>query len=439
MLRCSHFIFAVMTTLMPMHAQPATGRVLVVSDIHLDPLAEKSIVQDLIARPANQWPQVLGRFSSAAFAKRGSDSNYSLMSAVLDAAAKKGPFDYVIFQGDALRHHFREAFIATGGSDHDFSSFATKTAVFVVDTLQRKFHAPVLVTFGNNDSTCGDNRMDPGGAFFGDLSNHLTVLSRSEDARSSFRSGGYYSIPNPSAPGQDIIVLNSVFWSQKYSPCIPGRLEPGRQELDWLASKLDELQPNRTAILVMHIPPGADVNASVGKCAETPFWKSQYLTRFAEILEKHRGAIRFALAGHTHRNDIRMLVDRNGQPMLAISIVSSISPVYNNDPEFSVLTYAPRSGQLSDLVTYSLDLSTGSPVLREGHSLFRSYGIRTFDAESAASVVARIHAGDKSARQTYEANYAIGAPQSIPPGDFAYYGCALTTLSESDYKSCVCH
>ena len=282
--------------------------------------------------------------------------------------------------------------------------------------------------------------MDPNNSLFLDLSNELPALSQSADAKASFRSGGYYSVAKPGAPGQDIVVLNSVFWSAKYSPCSPVPADPGAQELDWLASKLDEAQRNgRTVVLVMHNPPGTDVNASLGKCAETPFWKSQYLTRFAEIVEKHRAAVRFALAGHTHRDDFRMLIDRNRQPLLAIRITSSISPVYNNDPEFSILSDSPRHQDVSDLVTYSLDLSSNPPAWRAGYSFFEAYGIRAFDTATVASLVERIRAGEGTARQPYEAHYGIGAPSAFGARTFDYYGCALTTLSEPDYKTCVCH
>jgi len=134
-----------------------------------------------------------------------------------------------------------------------------------------------------------------------------------------------------------------------------------------------------------------------------------------------------------------MLADRNRQPLLPIRISSSISPVYNNDPEFSVLHISPQHGDVTDLVTYSLDLSSNPPAWRPGYSFFKAYGIRTLDTETGAALVARIRAGDGTARQEYEAHYGVGAPPSFQPGNFDYYGCALTTLSEPDYKTCVCH
>lgn len=426
--------------LAPLAAQPSGGRALVISDIHFDPVADKSVVKDLITRPANEWVGILRASADAPFARRGSDSNYSLMSAVLQRAAQEGPFDYVIFLGDALRHHFSEALVAAGGANADVPSFATKTAVYIASVLQTKFHAPVLFTVGNNDSTCGDYQMDPDDALFRDLSKELPALSRSPNAKSSFQFGGYYSIPNPGSPAQEIIVLNSVLWSPKFSPCGPVRANPGGLELDWLNSELDEVQGHRrTAILAMHIPPGADVNASLGKCAETPFWKSQYLTRFQEIVEKHRATIRFAIAGHTHRDDFRILANRKGSPLLFIRISSSVSPIYDNDPEFSVLTYSSPLGDVSDLVTYSLDLSAQPPAWRAGYSFFHAYGMQALNAKNGASLAASIRTGNQRVRQEYETHYAIGVPQPFQSADFDYYGCALTTLSDPEFKSCVCH
>jgi hypothetical protein len=436
----SILILAALAVLIPAPAAPPAGRALLISDIHFDPFADKALVTELIARPATDWPSVLKAAGNAGFARRGSDSNYSLMMAVLDAAAENGPYDYVIFQGDALRHHFRETFLAAGGSQSDLPAFAAKTAVFVARTLEAKFHAPVIFAVGNDDSTCDNYRMDPGNLLYRHLSNQLSALSKSPDAISSFRSGGYYSIPNPASAAQEIVVLNSVLWSPKFSTCGGAPSDPGDTELDWLASKLDQVQRDgRTAILVMHIPPGADVNASLGKCAETPMWTSHSLARFTEIVEQHRRVIQFALAGHTHRDDFRMLVGADGNPVLPFRILASVSPVYDNDPEFSVLMYAPHDGVLSDLVTYSFDLASNPPRLRAGYSWFKTFGIRTLDSESGASLISRIRAAEGNARHEYETHFAPGAPSPFKPGNFDYYACGLTTISESQYKTCVCH
>lgn len=422
-----------------LQAQAQPERVLVISDIHFDPLANKELVRQLIDRPASQWSSILRSETNAPWAPRGHDSNYSLLSTTLKSAAQRGPFDYVIFEGDALRHDFQKAFVSAGGSDGEFATFATKTAVFVVSTLEETLRAPVILAIGNNDSACGDYRMDTDDSFFQALSNQLHGLSHSADALASFQTGGYYSIPDPAAAHRDLIVLNSVLWSPKYAPCKGVNSgDPGQRELDWLEAKLDASRHGRrTALIVMHIPPGADVFGSLHKCAETPLWKSQYVTRFSGILQAHKGIVQFALSGHVHRDDFRLITADDGAPLVPIRGASAVSPVYGNDPEFSVLSFSKSGDRLTDMTTYSLALSAHPPEWRPGDSFFRTYGISRFDSKTVAGLVRKITGHTLKLQNGYLERYALGlAP--VPAADVPYYTCALTTKGEPDYGTCVC-
>jgi sphingomyelin phosphodiesterase acid-like 3 len=146
----------VFTALTGLHADaqsspPATGRALLISDIHLDPLADPSIVKQLIAAPVAQWRSILQSSQQKSLSADGSDANYPLFSSTLIEAARLEPFDYVVFTGDALRHNLSQAFVAAGGTSSQFPVFAAKTAVFVVRELQQRLRVPVLAAIGNND------------------------------------------------------------------------------------------------------------------------------------------------------------------------------------------------------------------------------------------------------------------------------------------------
>jgi sphingomyelin phosphodiesterase acid-like 3 len=111
---------------------PPTGRALLISDIHLDPLSDPAIVKHLIASPVEQWESIFQGSQQKSFSPYGADTNYPLFASTLDAAAAQAPFDYVIFTGDALRHNFSQAFVAAGGTSDQFPAFAAKTEAFVV-------------------------------------------------------------------------------------------------------------------------------------------------------------------------------------------------------------------------------------------------------------------------------------------------------------------
>lgn len=146
----------------PAPAKPF-GNVLLVSDIHFDPLADPTIVQQLIASPVAQWETIFASSADTDYSHFPYDTNYPLLKSALCAMVAQAPFDFTIVSGDCLRHDFRSAFIDAGGTPDQFPMFATNAAVFVVGELQAAFGIPVYLALGNDDSTCGDYHQDPGG------------------------------------------------------------------------------------------------------------------------------------------------------------------------------------------------------------------------------------------------------------------------------------
>src|SRR5260221_2705332 len=160
----------------------ATGHFLLVSDIHFDPLAAAAGVRRLIAAPASQWQEIFASSAQNDYAHAPDDANFPLLKSALSAAVAQGPFDFVIGSGDYLRHGFQSAFVKAGGSLNDFPAFATKTALFVINTVQTTLGVPVYAALGNNDSASGDYGMDPGSAFLATLANSLQLLANDRRA-----------------------------------------------------------------------------------------------------------------------------------------------------------------------------------------------------------------------------------------------------------------
>jgi sphingomyelin phosphodiesterase acid-like 3 len=158
---------------------PATGRALLISDIHLDPLADPTIVKQLIASPVAQWEAIFQSSQQKSFSPYGKDTNYPLFSSTLAEAAAQAPVDYVIFTGDALRHNFSQAFVAAGGTSDQFPAFAAKTEAFVIRQLRNRLKVPVLAALGNNDSSCGDYHIPPNSPLLAATADQLTVLANS--------------------------------------------------------------------------------------------------------------------------------------------------------------------------------------------------------------------------------------------------------------------
>lgn len=419
--------------------EPASGRALLISDIHLDPVADPSIVTQLIAAPVDEWGAIFRSSRQQSLSTYGSDANYSLFSSALKAAAARGPFDYVVFTGDALRHSFETAFISAGGNSSQYPAFATKTEEFVTRELQREFGAPVLAAIGNNDSECGDYRISVNSPFLAAEADQLSVLKEQPEAKATFQFGGFFSVPHPTVPNQDIIVLNSVFWSKSYSSCVSNSGDPGSAELDWLSWKLYAAKiRHRGVTLIMHIPPGMDAFSSAkGKSCNkaVPFWMDRYATRFSALMQSYSDIVQLVFAGHTHMDDFRVL--ETDAPLLAVKITPAVSPIFGNNPGFTILSYDVRTAAVSDLTAFFIPLSSQAPQWTKEYQFSAAYGTGAFNPASAAAVAAEIRA-DGAARQAFEKNFAVSAPSPINSTNLPFYTCGETEFKETNYSNCVC-
>jgi sphingomyelin phosphodiesterase acid-like 3 len=423
---------------------PPSGRALLISDIHLDPLADPAIVKQLIATPVPQWEAILESSQQKSFSPYGSDTNYRLFVSTLAAVAAQEPFDYVAFTGDALRHNFSQAFIAAGGTSDQFPAFAAKTEAFVVQELQNKLKVPVLAALGNNDSGCGDYQIPPDSPFLAATANQLTVLADSSEAKSTFQVGGFYSIAHPTVANQDIIVLNTIFWSTSYKSCTRNSGDPGEAEMEWLGWKLYTSRLLHHGVtLVMHIPPGMDAYSSAhGQCkVPVPFWRVKYSAEFSALMSTYSDVVQLALAGHIHMDDFRVVaagLHSLGADSLPLRITPSVSPIFKNDPAFSVMTYSLTTASVSDITTFFLALSSQRPSWSKEYQFSKAYGVGSFSAANLSTIVAAIRSGDVSARTTFEQNYAVSTPSPIHRSNFSFYSCAQSYFTAASYSGCVC-
>jgi sphingomyelin phosphodiesterase acid-like 3 len=423
-------------------SQTPVGKALLISDLHFDPLSDPTIVKQLIAAPSSDWEAIFAGSGQTGYAHAPHDANYPLLKSALSAAAGQNPTDFAIALGDYLRHDFENAFVKAGGDPKEFPEFAAKTAVYVVHALQTTLGVPIYLVLGNDDSPCGDYKMAPGSSFLAALGDSLDVLVHNPEAAADFRTGGFYELPHPTVPHQRILVLNSVLWSCLYSNCGSDKSDPGAVELDWLSSKLYQAKilGNRV-ILAMHIPPGIDsyksAQADHNKPA-TEFWQDRYFNRFQELMRNYGDIVQIALAGHTHMDDFRVLSAPSGAVPVAFRITPAVSPIFGNNPAFSVLEYSLSTGAISDVATYFLDLAKGgdNPGWALEYRFSKAYRYSALTATNLEALAAGIRA-DPNIRQVYAHYYAVSAPSPINLSNWPFYVCAETNFTATDYGSCV--
>ena len=224
-------------------AQPSeTVPVTLLSDIHFDPFHEPAKVRQLAQAPVSQWRSILSArpFSNQeeAFAAlqqschaRGVDTPYVLLRSSLEAMRERQPnAKFMIVSGDLIVHNFscRYTTLLPASKPSEYQAFVLKTLSFVMGELRARFPGmAVYVSLGNNDSACGDYRLDMESDFLAQtaqivaagLPATLSATAR-QQAIHEFAKGGYYSVMMGAPMHKTrLIVINDVFLSPNYRTC----------------------------------------------------------------------------------------------------------------------------------------------------------------------------------------------------------------------------
>ncbi len=370
-------------------AQDATIPALFVSDIHFDPFHDPARVRQLISAPVGQWSSILSRLPSPnqpqAFTAlqgtchaRGIDTTYTLLRSSLRAMHARQPdAKFILVSGDFVAHEFfcRYTTLFPHATPADYQGFVEKTIRYVVGQFRATFpRIPIYVALGNNDSGCGDYRLDPGNNFLANaariVATGLPASDRPAEIQDFSQNGSYSLTMAPQIKSTRLIVLDDLFLSAGYRSCAGGRdFAPADAEIAWLRNQLAQARQSDQKVWIMgHIPTGIDpyatarrLGALCGHVHPVLFLSS---TRLADVLIEYADIIRVGVFAHTHMDEIRLLQPEHTEPNSAspavvIKLVPSISPVDGNDPSFTITRINPATATLLDYNVVSTSNHTG--------------------------------------------------------------------------------
>jgi sphingomyelin phosphodiesterase acid-like 3 len=450
-------------------ASPATLNALLVSDIHFEPFWDPAKAVQLAAAPVEQWDAIFAAPDSpdrarrfAALQKechaRGNDTSYSLLESSLKAMrAHASGARFITLSGDLMAHQFSCKLQAAipNRTPAQYRSFAAKTVAFVLARLRRAFPGvPVYTALGNNDSDCGDYQQDAGSPFLAAagkaIAAGLPPAERSGVER-MFAADGDFGAPLPEPiRGARILVLDDVFMAAKYATCA-GKpdSDPAADQIAWLRRQLDAARRQHLKVWVMaHLPPGINAYAAVrnlrnvcgGESADT-FLASNAL---AATLSEYGDVVRLAIFGHTHMDEVRLIVPAGGDsakhPAIAARIVGSISPVDGNDPSFTVAQIDPETATMIDDQVYAASDASGSTWAEE-YDFARAYHEPAFTGSAVSALIARFQADPRAQSpesEDYLSNYFVGGRALELKAFWPAYVCSLANLTPASYRGCVC-
>jgi hypothetical protein len=440
--------------------RPAVAsEVLVLTDIHFNPLADSAIAETLAVAPAEEWPMILDR-GQERMSNYSEDSDWKLLRASLDELQTEKKPDVVFITGDFLAHGFRKAFDRNVASHDDaaYRRFVVKTMHFLALELQSALpKTPILPVLGNNDSDCGDYAVRPAGPYLaetepivaGMIGPALTVGQAGEDFARSWTALGSYVVDDPAQPGLRVIGLNDNYFSTHYRDVCGGEGDgnPGRATLAWLSHALaDAAAAHRKVILIYHIPPGTDAFATArhDACPVTPapLMAEPYASELHALMERYRDTIAANIAGHLHTDAFRIL--RNRDRLFGfVMIAPAISPIFGQNPSFRRFTLSD-DGTISNVNTYYIanlgDAVAGAaPQWRAEASFEHAWNLPRFDTASLETLYQRLHTSERAQRRWIQ-TYGVQGPTSagVTLQNFSVYRCSVGSDQSSDFARCLC-
>jgi hypothetical protein len=293
------------------------------------------------------------------------DGNAVLLASLVRAMRAAAPHpSLVVLPGDFLAHHFdlRAHEHRVAGDSAGLHAMAT-----VAGALGRAFpESRFAVALGNNDAPCGDYRTDfetPYSRALAQIWAPLIVRGAGAAAPVQLARDGYYAL-RP-FDGVRVAVLDTVVFSQMRQPACGGSAAASEQrQIDWLDATLPAAPPGVRNVLLMHVPPGYDAfSTQIARgFLAWPFLRSPWNAQLEQTIANPRNRVAFAVAGHTHRFDLRLAGD------VPVAVFGAVSPIYENNPVFYVLHVGPDA-TLRDVDFYAFD-----------ESAQRWIGPRRFDA-----------------------------------------------------------
>ena len=445
---------------------------LLLSDIHFDPFSDPGKVPQLAAAPESEWAKILASPARPdrqaaltalhrACGGRGADTSAALLQSTVEALkAQATEAKFVLIAGDLLGHLFdcRYATLVPNTHRAGLADFTAKTLQYVMDQVRAAVPGvPVYAALGNNDSACGDYRLDANGAFLASTSKILAggwpeSADRDKMLADFAATGGYSTqLPAP-ADNTRLIVIDNIFQSAKFANC-NGAPDPAsiKAQIDWLTAQLrDTREHHQKAWVVGHIPPGIDLYTTLthlrnvcGGAKPEMFLSNEQM---ADTLADNADVVSLAIFGHTHMDEMRLLTrDTKGSPATAAvpaKLIPSISPIDGNFPAFTLARLDPATSELADFrVIAASNPSEPNITWKEEYSFSKTYHESSFSASTVGHLMQGFAADPAAASplsQDVIQHYFVGDASSLIKPLWPQYVCAMSHHTVQGISACMC-
>lgn len=420
------------------------------ADIHYDPFYNKTISRSNFCRSqgaSNDTAKYI-----AEYGRIGCDSPASLIGNTLDAiknVSVEEDVSFVLLTGDFSGHRMWTQY---AGPQRVLDNIA-----YVSNQTHLRFSdIPVFPVVGNNDLPGHYVLPNSTSDWYKKLLSYWEPLilcsgcpgsvkqpTTQAVLEKSFLEGGYYKV-SIAGGKMVLLVLNSLYWSAYVggSVDIVGK---AKRQLEWLETQLELAKSQgQKVMLAGHIPAGIDTYSN------NPYWLSNYTNSFVSLVAKKYGDIVVGqFFSHTHKDDFRLHIpaadtsapQQDSAKSFAL-LAPAISPVYQNNPAFRVMSLDMEQLSLLDYSQYYMDLvmatEFSNPVWQLDYIFSEKYSSSNkflnadrIDELNQQLINQTSHSFWKGYVFSRETNY-----QPMPYSRFNLY-CAMRFVHLDDFNKCI--
>jgi len=316
----------------------ATGKCLIVSDIHFNPLygsqMDTALKKKLKKASLDEWKRYFEGSTAQMSINSGllfNDANYGILRSALDNMKAKLPHPaFIIIAGDFIWH-------AATPAD---SVLKMKAMQFIARLFKERFPGVTIIPAMGNNDTYGPDYALQDTKFLNDFA-AAWAPNLPKHSGDELKAKGYYTCVTGNLK---VIVFNSALLN--YGTHYP---QAGAM-LNWLQANLAETK-TKNVWLLTHIPPGTNVynNAS--------FWNADYTQTYINTVVKYSSKVKLGIASHTHFNDFRVFYNASNEPVSYMRIVPSVCSNHGNNPSFDIADFNSNTGQVINETNYYLNLA----------------------------------------------------------------------------------
>ncbi len=476
------------------HCLPAQkpAHVVMLSDIHYNPFQDPGKVALLRTAPIARWAKILAAPATptqkaddaqlrATCGIGDGDTSYVLLNSTIYAMHNLQPTPaFITVSGDVMAEKSECRFhtLFPTATAAEYSAFAAKTIEFVDYSIWLAYrNTAIYMALGNSDSSCQDNREDPGSPFLESARLRSAATTYTWNNRFAIlghaaKYGDYsVNLPGPMRKTR-LIVLQDVYQSRQYRTCSgatqpAGGPSPLFAQNDWLHLQLVAARRAHQKVWIMaHLPPGIDTQSLVDKSVDVcsiakdgtqapadTFLATEFL---ANNLDQFSNIIKLSIFGHTQRDELRLFKGAKGSAVPG-KLLPSVSPNDGNSPAFTIATVNTSTATVQD---YSVIAATGDipTVLAKPtpwaveYTYSAVYKLPDLSGASVQKLTANL-LDDRSGTSQFAADYRhyffvsdpFGTPNALAAAHSATmkrawptYACSIAEVHSAAFRSCVC-